>query len=199
MRRMITLVAAFVVLVGLGVTSAAPNPKVKLETSKGTMVIELYPEKAPITVNNFIDYVRAGHYGGTIFHRVIGGFMIQGGGFNANMQEKATREPIVNEASNGLKNTKGTLAMARLPEPNSATAQSFINLIDNGFLDHQDDTARGFGYCVFGKVVQGMSVLDAIAGVKTGNVGPYQNVPLQPVVITKATLIETEAPKATKP
>jgi cyclophilin family peptidyl-prolyl cis-trans isomerase len=198
MKRLITFVAVALLLVGVGVASAA-NPKVKLETSKGTIVIELYPEKAPIAVNNFIDYVRAGHYDGTIFHRVIPGFMIQGGGFNTNMQEKPTREAIVNEAANGLSNARGTLAMARLPEPNSATAQFFVNLVNNDFLDHKDDTSRGFGYCVFGKVVQGLSVVDTIAAVKTGNVGPYQNVPLQPVVITKATLLEGEAPKATKP
>ncbi|MBP7798708.1 MAG: peptidyl-prolyl cis-trans isomerase [Thermoanaerobaculaceae bacterium] len=172
---------------------AAPGsgkPRVQLETSKGIIVIELEPTKAPLTVNNFLDYVRAGFFDGTVFHRVIPGFMIQGGGYTANLERKQTREPILNEATNGLKNLKGTIAMARTAEVNSATAQFFINLVDNAFLDHRSKTDEGFGYCVFGQVVEGMQVVEAIGAVPTGAAGPFsKDVPKTAVVITRATVV----------
>jgi len=179
-------------LLMLAAAMAAPvgaaNPQVKLETTQGTIVIELDAAKAPITVGNFLQYVKGGFYDGTVFHRVIPSFMIQGGGFAANMEQKPTREPIVNESANGLINTRGTVAMARTPDPNSATAQFFINLKDNAFLD-KAKAQDGYGYCVFGKVIKGMSVVDAIAAVKTGTVGGFQDVPVQPVVIKKASVV----------
>jgi peptidyl-prolyl cis-trans isomerase A (cyclophilin A) len=182
----------FLVLLALATAMAAPataaNPQVMLETSKGTIVIELDQAKAPVSVGNFLSYMKSGFYDGTIFHRVIPNFMIQGGGFTANMEQKGTREPIVNEAANGLANKRGTIAMARTADPNSATAQFFINLKDNAFLD-KANAQDGYGYCVFGKVVKGMNVVDAIAGVKTGTVGNLQDVPLEAVVIKKATLV----------
>jgi len=154
--------------------------EVEITTTLGGFTIELYPEKAPITVENFLAYADAGFYDGTIFHRVIPGFMIQGGGFASDMKQKETRSPIKNEAMNGLKNKRGTLAMARTQDINSATSQFFINLKHNEFLDHG---VRDFGYAVFGKVVQGMETVDKIAGVETGNRGMYQNVPVKAVVI----------------
>jgi peptidyl-prolyl cis-trans isomerase A (cyclophilin A) len=150
--------------------------------------VELYPEKAPKTVENFLKYVRDGHYDGTIFHRVIPGFMIQGGGFTSDMKQKPTRPPIPIESKNGLKNEVGTLAMARTSDPNSATAQFFININNNGFLNYPGQD--GNGYTVFGKVVDGMDVVNKIAGVATGNKGPHQNVPNQPVVIESAKVVE---------
>ena len=162
--------------------------KVTMVTSMGTITLELNDEKAPETVKNFIDYAKAGHYDGTIFHRVIKGFMIQGGGFTKDMNQKATREPIRNEAMNGLRNDRGTIAMARTMVVDSATCQFFINHVDNDFLNFTSPTPQGFGYAVFGKVTDGMEVVDAIAGVKTGFNGPYQNVPEEPVVITKVTV-----------
>lgn len=167
---------------------APANPKVVLETSMGRIVVELDAAKAPKTVANFLGYVKSGHYDGTVFHRVIPGFMIQGGGMTADMGEKKTGAPIPNEADNGLKNERGTLAMARTSDPNSATAQFFINTVDNKFLNHSGKTMQGWGYAVFGKVVEGMETVDKIAGVKTGNKGPYQNVPVEPVTIVKATV-----------
>jgi peptidyl-prolyl cis-trans isomerase B (cyclophilin B) len=156
---------------------------VEMRTSKGTMKIELYPDKAPKTVENFLRYARDGFYDGTVFHRVIQGFMIQGGGFTPDMSEKATRAPIQNEASNGLKNVRGSLAMARTNDPHSASAQFFINTVDNPFLDFQSETVQGWGYAVFGKVVEGLETLDAIKKVTTGNRGEYDDVPVDPVVI----------------
>ena len=167
---------------------APANPKVVLETSMGRIVVELDAAKAPKTVANFLGYVKSGHDDGTVFHRVIPGFMIQGGGMTADMGEKKTGAPIPNEADNGLKNERGTLAMARTSDPNSATAQFFINTVDNKFLNHSGKTMQGWGYAVFGKVVEGMETVDKIAGVKTGNKGPYQNVPVEPVTIVKATV-----------
>jgi peptidyl-prolyl cis-trans isomerase B (cyclophilin B) len=163
---------------------------IKLETSKGDIQIELDSEKAPVTVENFLGYVRSGHYDGTIFHRVIDGFMIQGGGFDHEMKQKDTREPIKNEADNGLKNEKYTLAMARTMDPHSATAQFFINVSDNSFLNHTAPNPRGWGYAVFGKVVEGQDVVDEIRKVKTGSHGPHQDVPVEPVVIKKAVEVE---------
>jgi len=164
------------------------NPEVVLDTSKGSIVLELYPAKAPKTVENFLAYVKAGHFDGTIFHRVIPGFMIQGGGFTAEMQQKSTREPIPNEADNGLKNQRGTVAMARTNDPNSASAQFFVNTVDNGLLDHTGKNPQGWGYAVFGKVTEGMDVVKAIEGVPTANRGQFQNVPREAVVIKKASV-----------
>lgn len=162
---------------------------VKLTTSKGEIVIELDKEKAPITTANFLDYVKAGHYDGTIFHRVINGFMIQGGGMDKSLKEKATKAPITNEADNGLKNKTYTLAMARTSDPHSATSQFFINVADNAFLDHTAKDARGWGYAVFGKVVKGQEVVDAIKAVPTMTKGFHENVPVVPVVIEKAEVV----------
>ena len=166
--------------------------KASIETSLGTITLELDGGKAPATVENFAQYARDGHYDGTIFHRVIAGFMIQGGGFTKSMDQKPTRAPIRNEAMNGLKNVRGTIAMARTSVVDSATSQFFINLVDNDFLDFSSPTPQGFGYAVFGKVVDGMEVVDAIAKVKTGFNGPHQNVPEEPVVIRKVTVSEAE-------
>lgn len=164
----------------------AEESTVVLETSKGNIVIKLNLEKAPISSDNFIKYVKAGYYDGTIFHRVIPDFMIQGGGMDENMREKAgQRAPIINEATNGLLNKRGSIAMARTSDINSATSQFFINLKDNSFLDHGQ---RDFGYAVFGEVIEGMDVVDQIAAVRTGNKGMHQDVPLEPIKINKATL-----------
>ena len=162
--------------------------KVTMETTLGTITLELDDEKAPATVANFVQYAKDGHYDGTIFHRVIDGFMIQGGGFTKDMNQKETRAPIRNEAMNGLKNLRGTIAMARTMVVDSATSQFFINLVDNGFLDFRSPTPQGFGYAVFGKVTDGMEVVDRIAKVKTGFAGPHQNVPEEPVVIKKVSV-----------
>ena len=166
------------------------NPLVKLETSMGEITVELYADKAPATVANFLQYVKDGFYNGTIFHRVIPTFMIQGGGFDAQMNQKPTRAPIQNEADNGLKNEAYTFAMARTMDPNSATAQFFINVADNQFLNHTAKTPQGWGYAVFGKVVKGQDVVDKIKAVPTGNKGMHQNVPVEPVTIIKATVVE---------
>lgn len=166
------------------------NPTVLLETTSGDILIELYADKAPATVENFLKYVNEGFYANTIFHRVIKGFMIQGGGMNMKMEEKATHAPIKNEADNGLANERGTIAMARTREPHSATAQFFINLVDNDFLNFQAPSGNGWGYCVFGKVTEGMDVVDKIAKVKTTTVGMYQDVPSDLVVITGASRFE---------
>jgi peptidyl-prolyl cis-trans isomerase B (cyclophilin B) len=163
---------------------------VRMETNKGVITLELDENKAPATVANFVEYARDGFYDGTIFHRVIPGFMIQGGGFTADMKQKRTRAPISNEAANGLKNTTGTIAMARTSDPNSATSQFFINVKDNGFLDHTAPTPQGWGYCVFGKVTDGMDVVHAIEHVPTGNRAGMQDVPLSEVVINKVTVVE---------
>ena len=159
------------------------NPVVFMETSLGSITIELDQAKAPITVKNFLSYVDEKFYDGTIFHRVIGNFMIQGGGFTADMQQKRVKAPIKNEAGNGLKNMTGTLAMARTNVVDSATAQFFINVVDNDFLDHQNTTPQGFGYAVFGKVIEGMDVVDKIKAVKTGSKMGFSDVPAEAVVI----------------
>lgn len=156
---------------------------VKLNTNHGTIVVELDASKAPNTVANFLQYAKEGFYDGTIFHRVINGFMIQGGGMEPGMKEKSTHAPIQNEANNGLTNARGTIAMARTPDPHSATAQFFINVADNDFLNFRAETPDGWGYCVFGKVTEGMDVVDKIKGVDTGNKGYHQDVPVQDVVI----------------
>lgn len=163
---------------------------VRIETSKGTIVVELFEDKAPKTVKNFLRYVKEGLYEGTIFHRVIKNFMIQGGGMDEKMQERKTFSPVKNEADNGLKNEAYTLAMARTMEPHSATAQFFINTVDNGFLNHTAKTEQGWGYAVFGKVVEGKDVVDAIKNVETGAWGFYEDVPKETVTITKVELAE---------
>jgi len=168
------------------------HPQVLLETSKGNIVLELYPDKAPKTVENFLQYVKAGFYNGTIFHRVIPDFMIQGGGFTADMTQKPTKAPVQIEADNRVLNERGTIAMARTNDPNSATAQFFVNLVNNGNLNFTAKTTSGWGYTVFGKVVDGMGVVDAIAQVPTTNKGTYQNVPAQAVVIKKATIVHAK-------
>jgi peptidyl-prolyl cis-trans isomerase B (cyclophilin B) len=166
------------------------NPKVRFETSAGDIVIELNAEKAPITTENILGYVKDGFYDGTIFHRVIKDFMIQGGGMDADLNPKKTKAQIKNEADNGLKNDRGTVAMARTGVVDSATAQFFINTVDNSFLNHQSPTPQGYGYAVFGKVVEGLDVVEAIRVVKTGNKGGHQDVPLEAVTILSASVVE---------
>jgi len=179
----------FVLAITLGCGAAlGQNPQIQLKTAQGTIVVELYADKAPKTVANFLQYAKDGFYNGTIFHRVIDGFMIQGGGFERDMREKTnTRAPIENEAGNGLKNDTGTLAMARTPNPHSASAQFFINLKDNDFLNYREPTPQGYGYAVFGRVTRGMEIVNKIAKVATANAGPHQNVPREPIVIESAT------------
>lgn len=167
----------------------ADNPHVLFKTSMGDVELELYQDKAPVSVANFLKYVKDKQYNGTLFHRVIPGFMIQGGGMTPDMVEKPTRPPIKNEADNGLKNARGSLAMARMMEPGSASAQFFINVNDNVSLDHRDNTDRGYGYAVFGQVVKGMDVVDKIVAVPTGNVGMFGDVPKTPVVIKEAKVV----------
>lgn len=188
-RILFTLVAAL-----CWVAALAAEPMVELKTNMGIIVIEVYPDKAPVTVKNFMQYVNEGHYNGTIFHRVIPKFMIQAGGFTPEFTEKPARAPIHNEAANGIKNVVGTVAMARTTEPHSARAQFFINLADNEFLDFRYPTRQGYGYCVFGRVVRGMDVVQRIAGVARGRgPGPHRDVPRQPVVIQRATVLEAAA------
>jgi cyclophilin family peptidyl-prolyl cis-trans isomerase len=186
MRRLLALAA--LLLATAANHAVAENPKVALQTNQGTITLELYPDKAPKSVENFLAYVDEGFYDGTIFHRVIEGFMIQGGGFTQEMEKKPTRDPIPNEADNGLENERGTVAMARTSIPDSATAQFFINHKDNEFLNHTAKTPRGWGYAVFGRVVDGMEVVDTIAVMPTGAGGPFpKDVPKTTVVIEKAT------------
>ena len=185
------LLASLVPLAATAAPAPAPvTPRVRVETSKGAFVIELAEDKAPATVANFLQYAKSGFFDGTVFHRVIPGFMIQGGGLTAELKRKPARPPIVNEAANGLSNLRGTVAMARTADVNSATSQFFVNLVDNTYLDHRDGSPRGFGYCVFGRVVEGMDVVDAIAAVPTGTVRGMQNVPLEPVVIQSVTVVK---------
>jgi peptidyl-prolyl cis-trans isomerase B (cyclophilin B) len=165
---------------------------IKLTTSLGDIMLEMYPEQAPASVANFEQYVKEGHYDGTIFHRVINGFMIQGGGFDADMEQKDTREPIKNEANNGLGNKAYTVAMARTMDPHSATAQFFINVADNDFLNHTSASAQGWGYAVFGAVVGGKDIVDRIKTVATGRHGMHQDVPHEPIVIVKAEIVDAE-------
>lgn len=180
---------AFATAASLAFPALAANPTVELKTSQGDIVVEVFADKAPKSAENFVQYVKDGFYDGTVFHRVIDGFMVQGGGFDANMNQKATRAPIENEARNGLKNERGTLAMARTSDPHSATAQFFINTADNAFLDHKAPNAQGWGYAVFGKVVSGNEVVDAIGGVSTGSRGGHGDVPLEDVLIVSAKLV----------
>ncbi len=175
-------------IVALTAAHAEPAPRVKVQTSQGDFVLELQPEKAPKTVENFLRYVADKHYDGTVFHRVIDGFMVQGGGFTANMAQKPTRSPIALEASNGLKNDRGTIAMARTANPNSATSQFFINVANNDGLNAPQPD--GYGYAVFGKVVSGMETIDKIRTVAVGNQGGFQNVPLTPLTINAINLVK---------
>ncbi|MHC8598953.1 peptidylprolyl isomerase [Arenicellales bacterium IMCC55707] len=165
---------------------------VEMHTSKGLITLELDAEKAPVTVANFIEYVNSGHFDGTIFHRVIPGFVIQGGGLESGMKEKPTQAPIENEADNGLKNVTGSICMARTNDPHSATSQFFINLKDNQFLDHTEKSPQGWGYAVFGQVTDGMDVVEAIAAVQTGNAGFHQDVPVEDIVVEKVTITDQE-------
>jgi len=178
------------ILVGLPLTSQAANPQVKLETNFGDIILELYSDKAPKSVQNFLDYVNSGFYDNTIFHRVIDGFMVQGGGFTEEYEKKPTKASIENEADNKLKNVVGTVAMARTSSPHSATSQFFINVSNNDFLNYRGSTMRGWGYAVFGKVTIGMTVVDQIKKLPTGAAGPFaKDAPATPVVIIKATQI----------
>lgn len=179
------LAVAFVISPAHGEDATMPaNPVIAIKTSMGTMTAELWPEKAPKTVENFLSYVDESYFDGLVFHRVIPNFMVQGGGFDTNMVQKKTKAPVVNEASADVPNKRGTLAMARTTDINSATSQFFINLADNGFLNHRDKSVRGYGYCVFGKLTDGLDVLDKIAAVKTGKSGPHSDVPVEAVTIT---------------
>jgi peptidyl-prolyl cis-trans isomerase B (cyclophilin B) len=191
MKGLLVAVLSCVVamIVGSEANAAGKNPQVKLTTTMGDIVLELYPDKAPATVANFLQYVKDGFYDGTVFHRVISGFMIQGGGMDANLKQKATRAPIKNEADNGLKNEPYTVAMARTQDPNSASSQFFINVADNQFLNHKDKTVPGWGYAVFGRVIQGQDVVDKIKAVPTGRQGMYDDVPTAAVTITKAAIV----------
>ncbi|HJQ63852.1 MAG TPA: peptidylprolyl isomerase [Burkholderiales bacterium] len=188
-----TLIACFALLATP--LAGAAGPQVEFKTNMGTIVLELYPDRAPETVKNFQQYVKSGFYKGTVFHRVIPGFMIQGGGFTADLQHKPSREPIKNEANNGLKNAVGTIAMARTSDPHSATSQFFINVVDNPPLDYREGNV---GYAVFGKVTSGLDVVQRIATVPTTARPPHQNVPVKPVVIESARMLEAGASKPAK-
>ena len=193
MKKLITA-CTIVLLLAANSSVFASNPKVRMETTKGVVVIELYPDKAPKTVENFLRYVNEGKYDGTIFHRVIKRFMNQGGGFTPDFKKVETFAPIKNEADNGLKNKRGTIAMARTGDPHSATNQFFVNTVDNAFLDHTSKTPRGWGYCVFATVVDGMDVMDRIAKVPTGANGPFQqDVPMEEILIQKMSVVEEAA------
>ncbi len=198
MKKLFTIIT-LTLLISANSIAFAANPRVKMETTKGDVIIELYPDKAPKTVENFLHYVSEGKYDGTIFHRVIKRFMNQGGGFTTDFKKVETFPPVINEADNGLKNTIGTIAMARTSDPNSATNQFFINTADNAFLDHTSKTTRGWGYCVFGTVVDGMEVMDRIARVKTSANGPFsRDVPMAEIVIRKVTLLDENKVKEKK-
>lgn len=195
---MIRLFVLLLVLLTAPVALAA-NPKVELKTTMGTVVIELYPENAPKTVENFLQYVKDGFYDGTVFHRVIPGFMVQGGGFTPNMQQKTTRPVIRNEAGNGLRNAVGTVAMARTADPHSASAQFFINVAENDFLDFKSPDEKGYGYTVFGRVTSGMdTTVQKMVQAPTATVGQHQNVPRQPIVIERARLLPDTPEKPAK-
>ena len=192
LKSTLAAVAAVLALSALSPAALAAkgDPHVLLTTSAGNIELELNSQKAPVSVKNFLDYVNSGFYNNTTFHRVIPGFMIQGGGFEPGMKQKATKEAIKNEANNGLKNTRGTLAMARTQAPHSATAQFFINVADNDFLNFSGESMQGWGYCVFAEVVEGMDVVDKIKGVSTGRSGMHQDVPKEDVIIENVTVSE---------
>ena len=188
-RVLIVVMLALVFVLPLSLFSQG-NPKIILETNMGEIELELNPDKAPVSVKNFLEYVKSGFYNGTIFHRVIDGFMIQGGGFDKDMNKKDVKPPIENEADNGLKNKRGTISYARTNVINSATSQFFINLVDNNFLDHKNKTQQGYGYAVFGKVTKGMNVVDKIGKTKTGTTKGYNDVPVKPIIILSAKPVE---------
>jgi len=188
-KKILGAVALICLMAGIACAEGKKNPTVLLETSLGNVKIELFEKEAPVSVRNFLDYTKSGFYSGTVFHRVIAGFMVQGGGFSADLKQKPTGAPIRNEAGNGLKNRRGTLAMARTPIVDSATAQFFINVADNGFLDQHDKTPQGFGYAVFGKVIEGMDVVDKIAAVKTV-MRVFPDVPETPVIIKSVKVLK---------
>ena len=197
-KRICVMMLAICTMGIIAVPSFAEGDKtmsnvVLMKTNKGDITIKLNADKAPVTVNNFLTYVNEGFYNGTIFHRVIPKFMIQGGGFNLDFDQKKTHDPIKNEADNGLKNTRGTIAMARTSDPNSATAQFFINVVDNGFLDFKSATPSGYGYAVFGEVTHGMDVVDAIAAARTATKDGYADVPVEPIQITSITVVKETA------
>jgi len=193
MRNLMTflMLGGLLLLFGTTLVAQAANPKIQIKTSKGDITLELYQDKAPITVKNFLAYVDKNFYDTTIFHRVIKNFMIQGGGLTADFHEKGGLAPIKNEAGNGLSNLRGTIAMARTNIVDSATSQFFINHVDSAFLNHRDNTPDGFGYCVFGKVVQGLDVVDAIAGVRTGTTQGYDDAPRETVTILSVRRVES--------
>ncbi|MBN1378091.1 MAG: peptidyl-prolyl cis-trans isomerase [Gammaproteobacteria bacterium] len=191
-KKIISFLAACLLLFAAGITSSfAANPRVNIQTNYGDIILELYPQQAPLTVTNFLSYVDSGFYAGTLFHRVIKDFMIQGGGYDEDYKEKPTQDPIKNEANNGLSNQRGTIAMARTPDPHSASAQFFINTNKNSALDFKFASRDGWGYCVFGKVIEGMQVVDDIEAMPTGPAGPFdQDAPQGLVVIEKISRIE---------
>ena len=194
-----TRILAFAAALLASFAAGAANPQVELRTSMGTIVLELYPDKAPLAVANFLQYVKERHYDGTTFHRVIPGFMVQGGGYGTDFGEKTVRKPVRNEAGNGLRNEIGTVAMARTAEPHSATAQFFINVSNNEFLNFRFPTPEGYGYTVFGKVVKGMDAVSRIVKVPTGTgPGGHRDVPVKPVLIESARILEAAAKPATQ-
>jgi cyclophilin family peptidyl-prolyl cis-trans isomerase len=198
-HQLIKFLSPVLLFVALAV-QAESNPQVKIQTNMGDIVLELYPEKAPKTVENFLNYVDTNFYDDTIFHRVIDGFMIQGGGFTQQFERKPTSPPVINEADNGLTNLTGTIAMARTPEPHSATAQFFINVADNAFLNHTNKTPRGWGYAVFGKVISGMDVVNKIRQIPTGAAGPFQrDVPKTPAIIMSISRVQSAQSSSQKP
>jgi cyclophilin family peptidyl-prolyl cis-trans isomerase len=189
--KKITSILVIALLVAIPcIWAQSSNPRVRMETNRGVIILELDPQAAPKTVENFLRYVNDGFYDGTIFHRVIKGFMIQGGGLTTEMREKPTRDSIVNEADNGLKNRRGTVAMSRTADPHSATAQFFINSADNSFLDHRGKTAKDWGYCVFGRVVEGMEVVDSIDRLPTTVKAGHRDAPISSVIIERAVLVK---------
>jgi peptidyl-prolyl cis-trans isomerase A (cyclophilin A)/peptidyl-prolyl cis-trans isomerase B (cyclophilin B) len=190
-HRLLTAILLLLCSLSAGIAAAA-NPQVEFKTNVGSFVVELYADKAPATVDNFLRYVNDGFYRGTMFHRVIPGFVVQGGGYTKDYQQKPTREPVKNEAGNGLKNVTATLAMARTSDPHSATSQFFINLKDNSFLDHRAPNPREYGYTVFGRVVKGMDVVEKIAAIPTGAGGPFPaEVPQQAVIVEETKVLNT--------
>ncbi len=193
MKKVFVLLALLSLLVATN-SLAQNNPRVQIETDMGNIVLELDAKAAPETTANFLAYVKDGFYDGTIFHRVIKGFMIQGGGLTAQMNRKGTKAPVANEADNGLKNRIGTIAMARTQDPHSATSQFFINVADNAFLDHTAKTTNAWGYCVFGQVVEGMGVVRAIENVPTTSRNGHRDVPVKPILIKRVTLLNEQAP-----
>ncbi len=190
MKKFISTLLSLSLLLLTSAYADTMNPKVKLQTSMGDITLELDAEKAPLSVENYLNYVQTGHYDGLIFHRIIPNFMVQGGGIEPGMKERPNLTPIQNEADNGLKNDKGTIAMARTNDPHSATSQFFINLKDNDFLNHTGKDMRGWGYCVFGKVVEGIEVVEKMGQVATGNAAGHQDVPVEDVVLIKAEVLE---------